>query len=110
MLPVAAAKLTVGAGPSSLVRVRAWAPGLPTLVPVLGLARASTTVSSASGWVSPFTVTVTVWLVEPAGNVTVVGEANVKSLPLVAVELAASRLTRTVVAVVAAGVRRSVVV
>ena len=110
MVPLAEAKATVGAGPSSLVMVSVWVPGLPTLLPVLALVRFSTTVSLASGWVSPFTVTVTVWLVVPAGKVTVVGVVNVKSLPLVAVELAASRLTCTVVAVVAAGVRFSVAV
>jgi hypothetical protein len=97
MLPVAAANARVGARPSSFVMVRVWVPGLPTLVPVLGLVRVRTTVSSASGCVSPVTVRVTVWLVLPAGKVTVAGAAKVKSVPLVAVEALAFRATCTVV-------------
>jgi hypothetical protein len=60
--------------------------------------------------VSPVTVSVTVWLVEPAGKVTVAGDANVESVPLVAVERAASRVTCTVTGTVAAGLRLSVTV
>ena len=105
MLPAAVAKATVGAGPSSLVMVRVWLAVEPTLLPVLALLRLSTTVSLASGWVSPVTVRVTVWEVLPAGKVRVVGEAKAKSVPAVAVEPAGFRLTCTVLAVVAAGAR-----